>query len=136
MSTGANVAWSRSKWLSKSDAALYIHKDPRQLQKLLDSGEIPASAASGARRGRNQTPVVYIHIDDLDAYMRSVPYEGSNSASPILATQKKPNGPRTQREIHSDGSMTYERGQQINRTVMKAGERARRRKALKKGDAA
>lgn len=74
------ASWSNSKWLSKTAAAKYIHRSPAALQQLLDSGVIPASQAPFERGG---APVVYISIDDLDAYMRSTPY------MPVLTNASK-----------------------------------------------
>lgn len=60
-------------WLSKSAAAKYIHVRESELQRLLDTQVIRASEST-ATRGPKRTPVVYIHIDELDAYMRARPY--------------------------------------------------------------
>lgn len=136
MTVRNDVVWSRSRWLSKSGAALYIHKDARELQRLIDDGTIPASAASSARRGRNRTPVVYIHIDDLDAYMRSIPYEGASTVSCPAKPAEKLDGPQDAGEVHSSDSMTYERGREIARAVTKASERAKKRKTPKAGEGA
>lgn len=136
MNTRNDVAWHRSKWLSKSAAALYIHRDVRELQRLIDEGTIPASAASGARRGRNLTPVVYIHIDDLDAYMRSIPYEGASTVSCPAKPAEKLDGPHVRIEAHPDETMTYERGREIARAVTKAAARAKKRKTPKAGEGA
>lgn len=72
------TSWSNSKWLSKNAAAKYIHRSPTALQALLDSGAIPASQAPFERGG---SKVIYISIDDLDAYMRSTPYKPSRAAA-------------------------------------------------------
>lgn len=65
------ATWLESKWLSKCAAAKYIHRSPAALQKMLDAGIIPAVQAPFSRGGKT---VVYVSIDDLDAYMRSNPY--------------------------------------------------------------
>lgn len=77
------TSWSNSKWLSKTAAAKYIHRSPAALQQLLDSGAIPASQAPFERGG---APVVYISIDDLDAYMRSTPYMPALTSAPRSAS--------------------------------------------------
>lgn len=70
--TGEQVSWSSSKWLVRADAARYIHRSKEALQQLIDAGEIPAVV--GDTRCARGT-VLYVHIDDLDRYMRSHPYE-------------------------------------------------------------
>lgn len=63
--------WVSSKWLSKSAAAKYIHRHVDAVQKLIESGEIPA-VYGAFNRGGSRT--IYINIDDLDAYMRRTPF--------------------------------------------------------------
>lgn len=75
MSATKVEAWASSKWLSKSAAAKYIHVTDAAIRDLIDSGTIPA-VMGGFRRGGAET--VYIHVDDLDAYMRSRPYVPGN----------------------------------------------------------
>lgn len=92
------TAWSDSKWLSKTAAAKYIHRSPAVLQQLLDSGVIPASQAPFERGG---APVVYISIDDLDAYMRSTPYMPAiaNASRPVTTIEIPEPCARTRKEI-------------------------------------
>lgn len=64
--------WKRSKWITKTDAAYYIHQDVGDVQRLIDDGVLQASPAKSRRAGRGQSSrVLYLNIDDLDAYMRA-----------------------------------------------------------------
>lgn len=90
------TSWSTSKWLSKTAAAKYIHRSPAALQQLLDSGAIPASQAPFERGG---APVVYISIDDLDNYMRSMPYKPAVPASVVSASGGRMGEPQTRMRI-------------------------------------
>lgn len=73
--------WVYSKWLTKTEAAKYIHRPLDVMTYLLESGEIPASVGDG-KRGRYASAVVYVHMDDLDAFMRAHPYEPGTSSAP------------------------------------------------------
>lgn len=71
MSTKTAEPWANSMWISKSDAAKYIHVTDAEMNRILRHGEIPASVARFSRGG---SKVVYVHIKDLDEYMRQSPY--------------------------------------------------------------
>ncbi len=72
MGASAREPWTQSKWISKSNAARYIHVTDAEIDRLLKEGQIPASVSSTNRKGGS--PVVYVNVDDLDTYMRQSPY--------------------------------------------------------------
>ncbi len=72
MSVSVREPWAQSKWISKSNAAKYIHVTDAEIERLLREGEIPASVSRTNRKGGSA--VVYVNVDDLDTYMRQSPY--------------------------------------------------------------
>lgn len=114
----AGCVWDRSKWLSKADAAVYIHRSVQKLDEYIKRGEIFAS--SGDRRtGPTRSRIVYIHIDDLDAFMRSHPYvpEAEGPRAPVEAGEPRmmaltpcpPSDPETIRAAIQAADKAYER---------------------------
>lgn len=72
MTKPAGEPWKRSKWITKTDAAYYIHQDVEDVQRLIDDGILQASPAKSRRAGRGQSRrVLYLNVDDLDDYMRA-----------------------------------------------------------------
>lgn len=63
-----------SPWLTAHQARAYLQMRDTQLTQLLNAGTIPSY-----RRGRTR----YVHVSDLDAYMRSLP-SGACQASRVL----------------------------------------------------
>lgn len=52
-------------WLTLSQAAGYVQMAPQELRELVYGGFIPSHMRSEKR--------TFVHTDDLDAYMRSLP---------------------------------------------------------------
>lgn len=113
---GARVyePWAQSKWISKSNAAKYIHVSDKEMERLLSEGQIPASVSANRAAGRE---VVYVNIEDLDAYMRQSPY------SPKAGDNK-----RVRRAAMEQPPLTESAGDAAFRKVM---EREARKSAAK-----
>lgn len=74
----AQPVWTTSKWLSRNEAARYIHVHNSVLNELIESGEIPASVGHGARCKNGD--VIRINVDDLDRFMYAHPYVPKETA--------------------------------------------------------
>lgn len=75
-----------SPWISKSDAAVYIHRDPSYVDQLIVDGVL-TPCPSDARRGRNGSRAVYVNTAELDEYMysrRISPVEYAREFAPAL----------------------------------------------------
>lgn len=83
--------WNTSKWLPRYLAAKYLHVTDAELQGLIDAGEIPASELTLKKKGPKGSHPVYVHMDDLDAWMRSHPYRPS--PAPVRATARPRSSP-------------------------------------------
>lgn len=54
----------QSPWMSAAEGCKYLHMRESEFDRLVNVGEIPSY-----RRGRTR----FVHSDDLDTYMRSLP---------------------------------------------------------------
>ena len=132
MTEAAAVVWSKSKWISKSAAAKYIHVTDARLQELIDARIIFASKSPTNTKGRNRTPVVYCSIDDLDAYMRANPYIPDDGIPTDVPPLDRDGGyvlPPASAGHESDPEHLRE----IGAIAYRAGQRARARAARKSG---
>lgn len=68
-----------SPWLRAEQAREYLQIGNNKLSRLLNTGEIPSY-----KRGNTR----FVHADDLDAYMRSLP-SGANPVAQALATTSR-----------------------------------------------
>lgn len=80
--------WNTSKWLPRYLAAKYLHLSDAELQELIDRREIPASVLEGRQKGPNRSAPVYLHIDDLDTWMRKHPYRPRSEPIRVTARPK------------------------------------------------
>lgn len=117
--------WLTSPWITKSEAAKYIHVSDEEMTALLDSRQI-FSSESNRVRGPKRSKVLYVHIADLDAYMRSRPHLAGEGP----AHQQPPAEPRAakpRRAPSSEQVCDPERLMQVGLTAARAAERARKR---------
>lgn len=75
----AQPVWTTSKWLSRNEAARYIHVHNSVITELIESGELPASVGHGSKCAKGE--VLRINIDDLDAYMYAHLYTPAEEVS-------------------------------------------------------
>lgn len=79
--------WNTSKWLPRYLAAKYLHLSDDELQSLIDAGEIPACELLQRRKGPKGSHPLYLHVDDLDAWMRKHPYAPKG---PAIRVRRRP----------------------------------------------
>lgn len=132
-----------SPWISKSDAAVYIHRDPSYVDQLIVDGVL-TPCPSDARRGRNGSRAVYVNTAELDEYMysrRISPAEYAREFAPALldAAGRK----RVSKRPREGAAMTPEEAREAARAAVKhakAREMARReerkRRLLEEGGGA
>lgn len=120
--------WETSPWISKAAAAKYIHCTDAELNRLIDEGVIFASRSS-RRRGVKGTYVAYLHVDDLDAYMRGRPYrpEGQKRQASVSVPTELRRRDVGLYELSGSPIGDSERLQEIGRKAAEAARRSRER---------